>query len=390
MDSPGGRYPVQLTCHLHCQVDNTTEVRTLLFPSLPTLVMDLKEKVGEEFSIPYCIQTLSYNSEVLPDTTLISMTRMRSGDTVDIHYPARGDCQEVEEVNSWLRSLALAYTDYELSEDEIDQIVHDGLRSGLDSALGYNLFEWLIPRTMVNKIYFEDSGGLSLLFRVYQIIFQREWSDMHIHQRYLESVCTQAFANFGETAALRRILVQMGVLELCFKAQLRVLVPKNGCVEDLESVHGDKEISDGILRTELDNALHLLCWYTPIFPPPSFSLFSSALYPSVFTFLPHVLTFLPTASALPHSFSELPECQLKIASQGDVLKQIINIALSPSYPCPTTSLTSEVLLCLAHTRDTHHYLTDDYVISGMLQALRDRPSMVEQTAAGALQIVGLR
>ena len=266
----GGRYSVQLTCHLHCQADNTTEVRPLLLPSLPSTVLDLKEKVQHEFSIPACIQTLSYHTEVLPDATQLSTKCMRSGDTVDILYLTRGDCRSVEEVNSWLRSLTLAYAACELhegSEQEIDQLVYDGLQSGLDSALGYDLFEWLIPRTMVNKIYFEYSEGLSLLLKLYQSIFQKEWSALHIHQRYLESVCTQAFANFGETAALRRKLVRMGVLELCFKSLLRVLVPKNECVVDWDSADGDEEMNNSILRTELDNALHLLCWYTPILGP---------------------------------------------------------------------------------------------------------------------------
>ena len=91
------------------------------------------------------------------------------------------------------------------------------------------------------------------------------------------------------------------------------------------------------------------------------------------------------------SFSELPECQLPIACRSSVLVQTVNMALSPSYSCPTTALTAEVLLCLAHTPATHPYLASEYVISGMLQALVDRPGMVDtSTPSGLLQLVGLR
>ena len=91
-----------------------------------------------------------------------------------------------------------------------------------------------------------------------------------------------------------------------------------------------------------------------------------------------------------YSLSELPECQLPIASQPDILKQTVHIALSPSYSCPTAALSSEVFLCLAHTQATHQYLASDYVISGMLKTLQDRPNMVDNTPAGLSELVGLK
>ena len=91
-----------------------------------------------------------------------------------------------------------------------------------------------------------------------------------------------------------------------------------------------------------------------------------------------------------YSFSELPECQLAIARHPGVLEQIVNIGLSPTYTCATPALTAEVLLCLAHNQSTHQYLANEYVVGGMLQTLRDRPKMVENTSNGALELVGLR
>ena len=253
---------VVLQCHLHCQSEGTTEVKPLSLPSLPPTVLELKEVIQQEFSVPTCIQKVAFQTEVLSDDTQLASRRLRSGDSVDVTFLARGDCRLVEEVNAWMRNLVRAYEERELgkSTNEVDHLVYDGLQSGLDSTLGYDLFEWLIPRTMVNKAYFESSGGLALLPQLYQQILRSQWSDLPIYQRYLESVCTQAFANFGETAALRRKLIKMGILELCFKTMLRVKVPQNGPIADTASTDGDQEMNDTILKTELDNALHLLCW----------------------------------------------------------------------------------------------------------------------------------
>lgn len=91
-----------------------------------------------------------------------------------------------------------------------------------------------------------------------------------------------------------------------------------------------------------------------------------------------------------YSLSELPECQVPIASRSDILRQTVHIALSPTYSCPTAALSSEVFLCLAHAPATHQHIASDYVISGMLKTLQDRASMADDTPAGLSELVGLK
>ena len=268
--------PVMLECHLHSQSEGNTEVKYLSLPALPHTVLELKGAVQQQFSIPACVQTVAYQTEVLADDVQLSSRFLRSGDTVDVMFFCYGDCSSIEEVNVWMKELIQAYEECELERDggehKVDMIVYNGLQKGLDSALGYDLFEWLVPRTMVNKAYFECSGGLTLLLKLYHHIFSREWSRLRVHQKYLESVCTQAFANYGETASLRRKLIKMGLLDLCFKSMLRVSLSPNMPVSDPFSPAADQEINDSILKAELDNALHLLCWYD--FPWALFYSFS--------------------------------------------------------------------------------------------------------------------
>ena len=103
------------------------------------------------------------------------------------------------------------------------------------------------------------------------------------------------------------------------------------------------------------------------------------------------LSSLPLFSLPPSlhlcSFSELPECQLPIASQPEVMRQTVCMALSPTYPCPTKALASEVLLCLAHTPATHQFLATDFVISSMIKMLTEEPNKADTTPNA---LVGLR
>ena len=255
-----------LECHLHSQSEGITDVKYLSLPVLPHTVLELKRVIQSEFSIPACVQTVAYNTELLTDDVELATRSVRSGDTVDVTFLCRGDCRSLEEVNAWMKNLIQtiiiddnAYQ-REVSDHNVEMIVYDGLQSGMDNALGYDLFEWLIPRTMVNKAYFESTGGLHLLLELSQRIFRRKWSSLRVYQKYLESVCIQAFANYGETAGLRRKLLKLGVLELCFKSLLRVTIPPNQRVTDSSSRASEQEANDALLKGELDNALHLLCW----------------------------------------------------------------------------------------------------------------------------------
>ena len=264
MASNGTKGGVVLECHLHSRSEGSTEVKYLSLASLPGTVLELKQLAQDEFSVPACAQTVAFQTEVLTDDAELASRRLRSGDTVDISFLSRGDCRSVEEVKAWMKKLLRTFDDNSLSVDQrdyqVEVLVYDGVQSNLDSTLGYDLFEWLIPRTMVNKAYFEAVGGLDLLLQLYQRVLSRPWSSLRVYQKYLENVCTQAFANYGETASLRRKLVGMGLLDLCCRSLLRVPIPFNQPVSDPSSKPADQEVNDSLLRGELDNALHLMCW----------------------------------------------------------------------------------------------------------------------------------
>ena len=72
------------------------------------------------------------------------------------------------------------------------------------------------------------------------------------------------------------------------------------------------------------------------------------------------------------SFSELPECQLQIASHPSVLEQVLRVSMSDKCHCSTSVVVSEILVCLAHSTATHQYLGKPNILEGLLQVYRKR------------------
>ena len=67
------------------------------------------------------------------------------------------------------------------------------------------------------------------------------------------------------------------------------------------------------------------------------------------------------------SFSELPECQLQIASRPYVLEQVLCLSMSEKCQCSTSVVVGEVFVCLAHSMATHKYLSKPHILDGLLE-----------------------
>lgn len=72
------------------------------------------------------------------------------------------------------------------------------------------------------------------------------------------------------------------------------------------------------------------------------------------------------------SFSELPECQLQIASRPCVLEQVLCVSMSEQCPCSTSVVVAEIFVCLAHSTTTHQYLSKPHIVEGLLQVYEMR------------------
>ena len=72
------------------------------------------------------------------------------------------------------------------------------------------------------------------------------------------------------------------------------------------------------------------------------------------------------------SFSELPECQLQIASHPYVLEQVLCVSMSEKCQCSTSVVAGEIFVCLAHSTATHKYLSKPHILEGLLRVHRMR------------------
>ena len=75
---------------------------------------------------------------------------------------------------------------------------------------------------------------------------------------------------------------------------------------------------------------------------------------------------------LSFSFSELPECQIQIASHPDVLDQVLCVSTCEQLPCSTSVVVAEIFVCLAHSEATHQYLSSEEIVGGLLKVTQMR------------------
>ena len=86
--------------------------------------------------------------------------------------------------------------------------------------------------------------------------------------------------------------------------------------------------------------------------------------------------------------SELPECQLPLAQQKDVLQNALYISLSPCYTSKLSIVVASFLLCLSQSAATHPYLSQPDIVAALLevcQLRKDAQNQQEHDSIQALQ-----
>ncbi len=113
-----------------------TESQTISL-SPPVTITRIKEEVEENFNIPVCVQSLSYDSCPLNDDASLEATRIRSGDTLNITYPAKGNCKEIKAIVTWFEQVRhfLLTEDPTISNGRFSLEFDDLLTCGIDQNL---------------------------------------------------------------------------------------------------------------------------------------------------------------------------------------------------------------------------------------------------------------
>ena len=234
---------------LHCTKTGLTEKGEIQLESPPHTqdILDVKKQVEKQFSIPVCIQAVSYNGQTLKNNIKLSDLRVRNGDMFHVEYLAKADCAGIMEIISWLEQLSSAIT----ACLDTDDIIEDGIQQDLLETLEKDFFSpWNDPtsKSYVNKLFFVDKSGISLILKVYEFLLQKTWKEMTENYNYVERWIIESMWSFAETVPLCHVLIQHNIIQMVTKSLLRVRLEEGRRIEDLDA-SGDHYQQDILIET---------------------------------------------------------------------------------------------------------------------------------------------
>ena len=252
---------------LHCTKTGTVDQKQIEFVSLPKTVRDVKTKIENNYNIPVCTQTLSFESQVLSNDTNLEYVRIRSGDTFRVFYYADGNCAEILKVIGWFKVLlaALRVENPSISEGisfELERLLAMGIEEKHMDNLAFEYFHpWLDARTYVNKLHFIHNGGIEVIMSIYSLLFRHPWPNCCLKLKYMEYGILKVLCNLSETFTLRRLITKHNGLQLCMKSLLRKKLEEGQPIKDRETPGHQIMYQDWILIENIGAALGTLCKY---------------------------------------------------------------------------------------------------------------------------------
>ena len=248
---------------LHCSKTGLSSHKQVKFSSSPSLIGEIKREVENQFSIPVCVQVLTYDFQVLKDDTKLSFVGARIDDTFHITYLSDGDCKEIIDIISWLRLILAAFSNEHPTISTgisiaFDDLLTNGIRLELIEDLAFKyFFPWLDEKKYVNKLHFVYNGGMDIIMQVYTAILTKSWEECILKLKYMEYGILRVLWNLSETFPLRRLILRHGGLKMCMQSLLRKTLEEGKRIEEAETP-GNQE-NDWILVENIGAALGSLC-----------------------------------------------------------------------------------------------------------------------------------
>ena len=156
---------------LNCTTQKSTDDKTLSLSSFPSSTLELKQAIESRFSIPVCVQSVSYQLAPLSDSDSLLERRIRSGDTLSVTYLCEADCPLIREIIEWVKNVTAAIQIEHLTEGgeaNTDDIIKTGFFEAEYPISFHKSFRWLDPKCYANKLYFEAMGGLQAVIELYR------------------------------------------------------------------------------------------------------------------------------------------------------------------------------------------------------------------------------
>lgn len=212
---------------LFCTEDKRLRRETIIFPAGPTTILNIKEKVEEQFGIPVCVQSLTYEAHHYLDSTDLEKAGIRAEDRVLVRYTSQGDCQLINDVVEWLKAVwehlqlepPTSSPQQSAKLRELFSVENDEEHL---CKLAFEYFlPWLNARKHANKCHFIYNDGLKIMTKIYAALHQKPWNKSTRELQYMEWRINSVLWNLCETFDLRRSIVRCGGLNLCINSLLR-------------------------------------------------------------------------------------------------------------------------------------------------------------------------
>eukprot|EP00731_Ephydatia_muelleri_P018503 Em0011g543a len=341
--TPYKSQPWMLHVVLHGTMKGEVDDKELHFNMVPYDVRDIKKEVETVFSIPACVQEVEFEFVQLKDTDRVDSIRLQSGDTVFVNYKSEADCESVKVALDWMQLLTCLLQGEVPSVTnpmsfDLNEVIRAGIDDRLMEDLAFQKFSpWTCPVKQTNKMYFVDLGGLDVLMELYSMVQREAWCTSIIEMKFLEASCMCILSNLASSNDLRRLIISKDGVARSIRSFLHVPLKKGFEVVDDSGCPGRPDHNNIILVDVVQSALAILC-----------------------------------------NVCEMPEIHEELASNSELLRQLLCVSVSPTFEILRAQLVASIFLCCAHSPSVHAHLCRAEVIEGLLEACVYRGAAMEQ------------
>ena len=224
---------------LHCtNATESVKERTVCLERYPSTGRALKLAIERQLSVPACVQTLRFNTQLIRNSTRLKRLRVQDGDTFILHYPAEADVDYLSDIIDTLtRILAVLRVAMDsLTQNKwIDGATHSDLARECDGFSPDNIFLLIKSFSTVvltgipnaNLLYFIDRGGLKLLLEIYSLLHCLQWHQLPYELQQLEYSCLQIIWKFSATLGIRRLVLRPDIINQVFQSLMRTSIHRN-------------------------------------------------------------------------------------------------------------------------------------------------------------------
>ena len=220
---------LRLELELKRSSDGSVTQQTLPFNPIPETVVDIKERIEREFSIPKSCQTLTLPTRgdvTLRDTEKITSLYVRNGDTVRVSYLDEADVEPIHSaverslrpVRQLLQSNSSLKSARNIQKRRDSDLLLGSCQSTLHELAYKKLLPWSKSRTEANRRYMLQEGVVDLVMEIYAVLLPLPWDGMGHSLQNLEICCLTFLWNFSETKYARQLVADKGGFNMMLRS----------------------------------------------------------------------------------------------------------------------------------------------------------------------------